>query len=184
MEFLPQRPFAVGEIYADRVGAYKVISMDGGRLIFEYVDGVRGEGDIGRKALIYRNILLEQTARIPNRFVRHSGSDWRADTQFNQDEIFPMIARIIQSKCHAKKGYLTHDMIVRAMLEHPEAGRLISNCPNDERKTAAWWAHNMLAWFSQRITVGESAWRSVFDRKSIDGKWAYKFAGENRKRSR
>jgi hypothetical protein len=37
-----------------------------------------------------------------------------------------------------------------------------------------WLAHNMVAWFSQRITVGDSGWKDRFERAKIDGKWAYR----------
>ena len=41
-------------------------------------------------------------------------------------------------------------------------------------QTAEWTAHNMVAWFSQRITVGESDWADQFERQKTDGKWAYR----------
>ena len=37
-----------------------------------------------------------------------------------------------------------------------------------------WLANNMVSWFSQRITVGESDWAQAFARTKIDGLWSYK----------
>lgn len=33
---------------------------------------------------------------------------------------------------------------------------------------------NMVSWFSQRITIGESDWAEGFEGTKIDGLWAYK----------
>ena len=35
-------------------------------------------------------------------------------------------------------------------------------------------ASNMVAWFSQRITVGQSKWSDHFERKRIEGSWSYR----------
>ena len=56
----PPLPFVIGETYADRVGEYKVISVEGNKMVFEYTDGRRCNGQTETKALIYRNILLEE----------------------------------------------------------------------------------------------------------------------------
>jgi hypothetical protein len=56
----PPLPFVIGETYADRVGEYKVISVEGKKMVFEYTNGRRCKGHTKPKALIYRNILLEE----------------------------------------------------------------------------------------------------------------------------
>jgi hypothetical protein len=43
-----------------------------------------------------------------------------------------------------------------------------------DQQSLEWLAGNMVSWFSQRITVGESHWAGVFDRSKVDGIWAYK----------
>lgn len=62
------------------------------------------------------------------------------------------------------------------MLSDLEGANLIKIAleEGDESHTAEWIAHNMVAWFSQRISVGESDWKERFDRIKIDGKWAYR----------
>jgi hypothetical protein len=44
----------------------------------------------------------------------------------------------------------------------------------DEKQSLEWWAQNMVAWFSQRITVGQSKWQRTFERAKINNQWAYK----------
>lgn len=53
-------PFLPGEVYEDRVGQYRIISVEGARVIFERDDGTRGDGDISGKARIYRNMQSEK----------------------------------------------------------------------------------------------------------------------------
>lgn len=91
-------------------------------------------------------------------------------------DIFPLIARIIASSSHLTDDFVTHDDIVEALLTDTEAGPTIANARDQSREpqSAEWIAHNMVAWFSQRITIGESEWKQQFDRKKIDGKWAYR----------
>jgi hypothetical protein len=42
------------------------------------------------------------------------------------------------------------------------------------QQSLEWLAGNMVSWFSQRITIGESDWATAFERSRIDGLWAYK----------
>ena len=56
-------------------------------------------------------------------------------------------------------------------------GRNLAEAARDhqeEKQSLEWLASNMVSWFSQRITVGESDWVRAFDRTKIDGRWAYK----------
>jgi hypothetical protein len=46
-----------------------------------------------------------------------------------------------------------------------------------EQKSPEWMAQNMVAWFGQRITVGQSDWSTRVDRVKIRGVWAYKPRG-------
>ncbi len=91
-------------------------------------------------------------------------------------DIFPAIARIITNVFDAKQDFVTHDEIVGSILSDSEASSLVANAVSQskETRTADWIAHNMVAWFSQRITVGDSDWIEHFDRKKIDFKWAYR----------
>ena len=78
-------------------------------------------------------------------------------------------------------AYVTHDQITSSLLSGIEGSTLISAARDklDEDRTAEWIAHKMVAWFSQRITVGESDWAGRFDRQKIDGKWAYRPKSSN-----
>jgi hypothetical protein len=40
-----------------------------------------------------------------------------------------------------------------------------------DQQSLEWLASNMVSWFSQRITVGESDWERAFERSRIDGLW-------------
>ncbi len=96
-------------------------------------------------------------------------------------DVFPVIARIIESASHARNDFVTHDAISTALLTDTEGAALISAARNDldEERTPEWIAHNMVAWFSQRITVGASDWSGRFDREKHDGKWAYRMRTGN-----
>lgn len=166
--------FVVGEIYADRLGEYKVISLNGNRIVFEYTDGRRSEGDAKQKALIYQNILLEKKRPLqitPRTSLRSYNNSIHA---FTHDDVFPIITKIIERLHVESRDYVTHDKIVNALLKQPEAEPFLVGCPTDESRTTAWWAHNMIAWFSKVFTDGRSDWISRFERNKIDGKWAYK----------
>lgn len=91
--------------------------------------------------------------------------------------VFPVFARIIDAQSASSgAAYVTHDQITSAVLADAEGSALIESARDepDEERTAEWIAHNMVAWFSQRITVGDSDWAERFDREKIDGKWAYR----------
>lgn len=91
-------------------------------------------------------------------------------------DIFPAIARIISNVFATKQDFVTHDEIVDSILSDSEASSLVANAVSQstETRTAEWIANNMVAWFSQRITVGDSVWSEYFDRERIDSKWAYR----------
>lgn len=57
--------FVIGETYADRLGAYKVVSLDGDRMVIEYADGTRKQATTKIKAEIYSNIQLEKGRSRP-----------------------------------------------------------------------------------------------------------------------
>jgi hypothetical protein len=166
--------FIVGETYADRLDKYKVISLSGNRIVFEYTDGRRFEGDAKQKALIYQNILLEKKGprqAQPRTSLRSYNNSLHA---FTHEDIFPIIAKMIEKLYSQSRDYVTHDKIVIALLKQPEAEPFLAGCPTDESRTTAWWAHNMVAWFSKVFTDGRSDWNSRFERAKIDGKWAYR----------
>ena len=91
-------------------------------------------------------------------------------------DIFPVVARIITQWSAWTHDFVSHDEITAALLTDAEGAALIAaaKAQLEEPQTEEWIAHNMVAWFSQRITVGESDWTDQFERKKIDGKWAYR----------
>ena len=95
---------------------------------------------------------------------------------WKQADVFPIIAQVI-GELHAKEPrYITHDEITAGLLADPAAAGIIADAhkEQDEKQSLEWLAHNMVAWFSQRITSGQSNWDDAFERQEIDGKWAYK----------
>jgi hypothetical protein len=99
---------------------------------------------------------------------------------WKQADVFPIIAQIIRDLHARNSGYVRHDEITAGLLADPAAAGIITDAyqQNDEKRSLEWLAHNMVAWFSQRITSGHSDWDDAFDRQEIDGKWAYKPKGE------
>jgi len=95
---------------------------------------------------------------------------------WEQPDIFPAIARIIAHSFESSGDFVTHETIVAALLNDSEAAPIIAHATEQspEPHTSDWMAHNMAAWFSQRITVGGSDWAQRFERTKINGKWAYR----------
>ena len=97
-------------------------------------------------------------------------------TTWKQADVFPIIAQVIRDEYAQKERFVTHDEIIARLLAHPEAVHLIGQAheQQDKQRPHEWLAHNMVAWFSERITVGQSDWANEFIREKIDDKWAYK----------
>lgn len=94
---------------------------------------------------------------------------------WQQSDVFPIIAHSIDARYNSKQDFVTHDEIVEALLADPEAVRIIEEAHQAQpERTREWLAHNMVAWFSERITVGQSEWSDRLIRQKIDGKWAYR----------
>lgn len=97
------------------------------------------------------------------------------DTTFSHAEVFPLVARLIVRAPADADGFVEHDTIVSELLGDPEAASIVrrakagSTLP-DQRSVAS----NMVAWFSQQITVERSTWSEFFDRERRGGAWAYR----------
>lgn len=97
------------------------------------------------------------------------------EPSFRHDETFPIIARLIGQSRGDINGFVGHETIVNAMLSDPEGLTIVAKA----RDRAAWSddrvaASNMVAWFSQQITIGNSRWGELFDREQQRGAWAYR----------
>ena len=95
---------------------------------------------------------------------------------FEHAEVFPVIARIIRQKYQQVGRFVTHQEIASALLEDDEATTLIERAYREQegQQSREWLASNMVAWFSQRITTGQSQWGDTFQREEVNGQWAYK----------
>jgi hypothetical protein len=97
------------------------------------------------------------------------------EPSWKQNEVFPIIERLIRDEFQHLQRFVTTHEIAKRLLEDAEARALIVAAQEQQQHwTTQHLAVNMVAWFSQRITSGESEWRPAFDRTKIDGKWAYK----------
>ena len=95
---------------------------------------------------------------------------------WKHEEVFPIVAHIIEQQSQQHQRFITSREIAAQLLQDDAAKSLIQHAQSQERKS---WsperiAHNMVAWFSQRITVGNSPWAGRFERTKIDDRWAYK----------
>ena len=156
-------------------GLQRITAVEGSRLAFERADGTRSTGDAAMKARIHQNIVSERLNGYPlrSRRIAFSGDQ---PVGFAPKEVFPIIAAAIERLSNSSQAYVTHNNIVAALLEDFELRPLLDQLSerDPQQKTMYWWASNMVAWFSQGITVGRSAWDRQFERKQIDGCWAYR----------
>ena len=97
------------------------------------------------------------------------------DSTFSHEEVFPIIARLIVRAPADQSGFVDHAKIVDALLSDGDAERIISRANAESDLPDAWHvASNMVAWFSQQITIGRSQWADFFDREHRAGAWAYR----------
>ena len=94
----------------------------------------------------------------------------------NTPDVFPVIARTIEGAFGESQGFITAQEIAARLLQDAETRKLVEAARDqqEEKQSLEWLASNMVSWFSQRITVGESEWTRAFERTRIDGHWAYK----------
>lgn len=97
------------------------------------------------------------------------------EPSFRHSDVLPLIARLITGSPRDAWGFVNHETITAALLDDPKGAEIVAQA----RTTAAWnddraAASNMVAWFSQQITVGRSSWAEFFDREQRGGAWAYR----------
>ena len=99
-----------------------------------------------------------------------------SESCWSHDDVFPAVAHAIETLNTQHPGYAEHAAIVTELLADPEAMARIEVASSAALTghSPEWIAHNMVAWFSQRITVGDSEYARRFDRQKIKGKWAYR----------
>ena len=95
---------------------------------------------------------------------------------FDQEDVFPIIARLINSATSPAGAFITSREIATALLTDDE-GRRVIQAAIDRRKdpmSAEQIACNMVSWFSQRITVRLSDYAVLFERCKVKEVWAYR----------
>lgn len=98
------------------------------------------------------------------------------EPSWKQADVFPVIARLIEAAYREDQRFITAHEIATRLLQDTE-GRCIVEAAREqqqEQQSLEWLASNMVSWFSQRITVGESDWSRAFERTKINRLWAYK----------
>src|SRR5258708_35462577 len=98
------------------------------------------------------------------------------EPSWKQAGAFPIIARVIDQAYREHQRFITAQEIGARLLQDSEGRNLVEAAreQQQEQQSLEWLASNMVSWFSQRITVGESDWARAFERSRIDGLWAYK----------
>lgn len=98
------------------------------------------------------------------------------EPSWKQADVFPIIARIIEQAYREQHDFINAQEIATRLLQDPEGRNLaeVAREQQQEQQSLEWLTSNMVSWFSQRITIGESDWAGAFERTKIDGLWAYK----------
>jgi hypothetical protein len=98
------------------------------------------------------------------------------EPSWKQADVFPIIARVIEEASRDNQRFVLAQEIAARLLQDNEGRSLIEAAgeQQENHQSLEWLASNMVSWFSQRITVGESDWAQRFERMKIDSLWAYK----------
>jgi predicted HNH restriction endonuclease len=101
-------------------------------------------------------------------------------SEWVQDVAFPIIGRAIERSSRNPEKAVSRKEIIQLLLRDDYSRRLIETAYRriDRKKSIEQYAGNMVDWFSQRWTVGDSKWLSLFSKfkraeRKIDGCWAY-----------
>ena len=167
----------------DRYGPYVVLAVDGDDRLVRYDDGREARRSLALLRLAHSNReQFDQFAPTAPATPTPSPTKSAARaprpevTTWSQEETMPLIARLIGDLAGDPPKHVTHDALVAALLLDRAGGRLIARArelQGDDRQPHAI-AANMVAWFSQRITVRDSPFARDFERKKIGGAWAYR----------
>ncbi len=94
---------------------------------------------------------------------------------WKQSEVFPIIARIIGEEHHLHDRFIVAHEIAARLLQDSDARTIIDTAHQQRQEwTLEHIAANMVAWFSQRFTVGASPYTQAFERTRVDDQWAYR----------
>jgi predicted HNH restriction endonuclease len=102
-------------------------------------------------------------------------------TLWVQDTAFPIIGNAIERLYREPGHFVPRHEIVRLLLSESSSRKLIETAYKKAHRDRSIekYAGNMVDWFSQRWTVGDQKWFSLFKKferspAKIDGCWAYK----------
>ncbi len=118
---------------------------------------------------------LARVSRLLSCVVRRRGHT-AMEPSWKQADVFPIIARIIEQAYREQQRFVTAQEIAARLLQD-SAGRNLVEAAREQQQdqqSLEWLASNMVSWFSQRITVGESDWARAFERTKIEALWSYK----------
>lgn len=152
--------FVVGETYQDRVGTYKVISIVGDDLVYEYADGIRKEHSVEAKWRIHQNMFSEQNPKYPY------GEFWR------YEEVAPIFAEVIRTYGEKHRDFMNHDKIVTAFIAHSQGQHILSR-PHDDRPNS-YWVGVMKAHFSKKYNNGKSEYDDCFEPRKTGEHYDYR----------
>jgi hypothetical protein len=168
--------FHIGCWYSDGKRTYQVLAITDDRLIVQY----HGEPEPTRCLIAVQAKLVEPvdgpslSALPPDPRPKGKKSAIDRDQTFTLAETAPVVADLIHRHAGASGDYLTHDVIVHLILNDPKGAALVKRAIHlGNSSSSAKIAGNMLDHFSARITDCTSPYTDQFDRRKIDGKWAY-----------
>ena len=94
---------------------------------------------------------------------------------WKHNEVFPIIARLIGEEHQRHDRFIVANEIAARLLQDGEARAIIDAARQQQQEwSLKHTAANMVAWFSQRFTIGESPYTRAFERTRVDDQWAYR----------
>jgi len=93
-------------------------------------------------------------------------------TAFKQDEVFPLIFALIVKASNGSIRYLTQQQIATLLrVCHP---KYVSTAAESSKLAPGRMATNMVAWFSQKFTLGTNCYQLKLERTKLGRTWAYR----------
>ena len=166
----------------DRYGNYTVLAVDGDDRLVRYEDGREAHRSVVLLRLAHSNREFDAdrapVAPPPPKPPRRQAARRPADDEpsFKHEETEPVIADLIRELAGDPPAFVTHEQLTAALLTDAAGRRIIARARElqGDNRSREVIAANMVAWFSQRITVGNSPHAHDFERKKIGGAWAYR----------
>ncbi len=164
-------PFVVGQVYEDEKGEYRVLSVEGTRITFEYLHGaIKHSDNIALKASIHNRRIRER--QHPGPLPYQPPKSGTAIAEYSYEVVTPLVAQIIQKHAEHSSAFLRHAGLKERLLADPHARSIIENLPRTGKfTTPEAWAGVIIAGFSKEWTEGR--WPR-FERKKISNGHAWR----------